>query len=309
MIIVSVTNKDNMKPCFLINARNKEKYVYKSVRGALGQVVPCEILLSDQQSTDGTVAEMRRAVAECSMGADHEIRFVTCPTAGPYSMKAANEHMAWASRQTDAEWIFQSSADDYSLPARVSVCMEAVAKNPCSAVATTMYFEEPDKPSRDTVSGYPKQTGYVKAADGLTNLAYGSTIAGYHRSFLEKVSDKAERVTPDVFFGWLASLDQGFYAIANPQHVHVNHSSMDNTGFQGKMRAAKGEDALRVAELNHMQLADLYMGCLSNAQELYPKKMTFDDMNAIVNMILGQTAGWINARQALHDAGVTPGVI
>ena len=300
-----------MQVAFIVNARQKERFIYKAVQGALSQVHPCDVIVSIQESTDGTLAEAERAIKECTRNAEHTVRVVHCPIKGSYSMWAMNKHFSWAAQQVadDCEWIFQSSADDYSLPARVSVCMEAVAKNPCSAVATTMYFEEPDKPSRDTVSGYPKQTGYVKAADGLTNLAYGSTIAGYHRSFLEKVSDKAERVTPDVFFGWLASLDQGFYAIANPQHVHVNHSSMDNTGFQGKMRAAKGEDALRVAELNHMQLADLYMGCLSNAQELYPKKMTFDDMNAIVNMILGQTAGWINARQALHDAGVTPGVI
>ena len=304
MIIVSVTNKDNMKPCFLINARNKEKYVYKSVRGALGQVVPCEILLSDQQSTDGTVAEMRRAVAECSMGADHEIRFVTCPTAGPYSMKAANEHMAWASRQTDAEWIFQSSADDYSLPARVSVCMEAVAKNPCSAVATTMYFEEPDKPSRDTVSGYPKQTGYVKAADGLTNLAYGSTIAGYHRSFMEKVADKAGKATPDVFFGLAASLAGGFYVVVNPQHVHSNIADLKNTGFQGKMRAATGEASLKLAALNHEQLMALYFACWEIAQELCPNGVPPDDLNAIVNMVIGNAKGMLDAREVLRSKGI-----
>lgn len=298
-----------MKPCFLVNARQKEKYVYKAVKGALSQVVPCEILLSDQMSTDGTVAEMERAIRECPMGADHDVRIIHCPIGGPYSMKSMNDHMHYACKQTDAEWIFQSSADDYSLPARVSVCMEAVAKNPCSAVATTMYFEEPDKPNREIVSGYPRETGYVKAGDGLMNLAYGSTIAGYHRSFLEKVADKAGRSTPDVFFGFLAALDKGFYAIASPQHVHSQISDLNNTGFQGKMRAAKGEDALRLSELNHFQLAELFMNCLSSAQELYPGKMQPDDMNAIINAILGQTAGWLNTRQALHDAGVTPGVL
>lgn len=295
--------------CFLVNSRNKDKYVYKAVKGALSQIVPCEILLSDQGSTDNTVAEMKRAVAECPMGADHTVRIVHCPITGPYGMLAMNNHVSWAVQQTDAEWVFQSSADDYSLPARVSVCMEAVKNNPCSAVATTMYFEDPEKPSRESVSGYPRQTGYVKAGEGLLNLAYGSTIGGYRRDFLDKVIAKAERSTPDVFWGWLAALDEGFYVVASPQHVHCQIADINNTGFQGKMRAATGDDALRLAELNHFQLAELYMKCLQTAQELFSNRMTQYDMNAIINVIIGQIAGWLNTRQALHDANVTPGIL
>ncbi len=41
-------------------------------------------------------------------------------------MAAANAHTLWLAEQTDAEYIFQCSADDYSLPERVSVCMAAV---------------------------------------------------------------------------------------------------------------------------------------------------------------------------------------
>lgn len=300
-----------MRIGFLVNARNKEKYVYKAVKGALSQVVPCEIILSDQQSTDGTVSEMERAVKECPMGAEHTVKIVHCPVGGVYSMRAMNEHMAWAVGQfsMDCEWIFQSSADDYSLPARVSVCMEAVKSNPCSAVATTMYFEEPDKPSRETVSGYPRETGYVNAGEGLVNLAYGSTIAGYQRAFLEKVADKVGPNTPDVFFGFAAALDKGFYAITKPQHVHSNIADLNNTGFQGRMRAAIGEEALRVAELNHFQLCRLYFSCWEMANELCPKGPPGDAVNALVNMILAQSKGWLDRRIDLHENDVTPGVL
>ena len=75
------------------------------------------------------------------------------------------------------------------------------------------------------------------------------------------------------------------------------------------MKAARGEEALRVAELNHYQLAELFVHCFQSAQDLYPGKMTQDDVNAIVNAIMGQTVGWLNTRKALHEAGVTPGVL
>ena len=291
-----------MRAAFVINGRQKERYIYKAVQGALAQVHPCDVIVSIQDSTDGTLAEAERAVKECTRNAEHTVRIVHCPVKGPYSMGAMNAHFSWASKQVadDAEWIFQSSADDYSLPARVSVCMEAVAKNPCSAVATTMYFEEPDKPNREIVSGYPRETGYVKAGDGLLNLAYGSTIAGYHRSFLEKVAHRAGKVTPDVFFGVAASLAGGFYCIVNPQHVHSNIADPKNTGFQGKMRAASGDESLKLAALNHEQLLNLYFACWEIAQELCQKGIPADDLNALVNMVIGQAKGMTDAREVLR---------
>ena len=299
------------RPSFIINCRQKGPYVYRSVAGALAQVVPCEIVVADFASTDNSRDEIQRAIDTAPRGAEHEVRFLKSDRPTQTNMAEMNKNVDWLWRQTspECEWIFQASADDYSLPARISVCMEAVKRFPCSAIATTQYFESPENTRRDTASGYPRETGYVKAGDGLVNLAYGSTIGGYRRDFLERVASRTGPNTPDVYWGWLAALDAGFYAIVNPQHVHVQHANIENTGFQGKMLAAKGDEALRVAELNHFQLARLYMHCFGSAQELYPGKMTQEDMNAIINVILGQMAGWLGTREALHKAGVTPGVL
>ena len=293
------------KVAHIINCRNKGPYVYRTVAAALAQVYPCEIVVADFASTDNSRAEIERAIADAPRNAEHEVKFLECNWQTKTSMFEMNKNVDWLWRQTspECEWIFQSSADDYSLPARVSVCMAAVEKNPCSSVATTMYFEEPDKPSRESVSGYPQQTGYVKAGEGLMNLAYGSTIGGYARDFLERVGSAGPN-TPDVYWGLLSAIDRGFYVVANPQHVHSMVADVNNTGFQGKMRGASGDDSLKLAAMNHEQLLRLYLACWDAGLKFTKGKMPDEAVNALANMVLGQSKGLMDAREELRRKGI-----
>jgi len=301
-----------MNAAFIVTARNKAKYAYKAAASALAQTYPCEILLSDQHSDDETLAELMRALDSAPRGAEHKAKVVKCPVEGPYSMRACNEHIMWTVSQVKADWIFQCSADDYSLPDRVRVCMKALEEIHffTSGIATTMFFEKP-APSAEprATSGYPTRTGYVDAGEGLWNMAYGSTIWGYHRKFLEKVGSAGDS-TADVYYGFLAALDQGYYVVCSPQHVHVQHASVENMGFQGKMAgvAEGSDDQFRLAELNRFQLLELYYATALKAQELYPKADP-KHMSALANMIMAQSKGWLDARKELHKRKITPGII
>lgn len=302
-----------MKAAFLIIARDKVKFVEKAVMGALNQTYPCEILLSDQSSVDGTYEKMQELVelwqAQVGETSPHKVRLLKCPIEGPYSMRACNEHFMWLAKQTDAEWLFLCSADDYSLPDRVKVCMEAVEKFNCAIVATTMKFEDPANPTQEGVSGYPLKSGYVNAGDGLWKMAYGGTVQGYKRSFLLKAGPALD-CTADVFYGYLAALDEGYYVVCNPQHVHVMHAALDNMGFQGKMRAApEGSDEhWRLNELNRFQLLDLYYTTALRAQELYPLAHQ-KDKEMLLQMVWAQSAGWLEARKQLHNRKIIPGIM
>ena len=301
-----------MKAAFLIIARDKEKFVEKAVMGALAQTYPCEILLSDQSSTDRTL-EIMESIAEnwqAQVGetSQHKLRVLKCPVPGPYGMRACNEHFMWLARQTEAEWLFLCSADDYSLPDRVKVCMKAVESFNCSIVATTMHFAHPDKEPHG-ISGYPPKTGYVEAGDGLWKMAYGGTVQGYKRSFLLKAGS-AEDSTADVFYGYLAALDEGYYVVCDPQHVHVQHAALDNMGFQGKMLAAQpgSDEHWRLNELNRFQLLDLYYSTAVRAQELYPLAHQ-KDRDMLLQMVFAQAQGWLESRKELHKRKITPGVL
>lgn len=298
-----------MRPALIINCRNKAKYVYKAVAGALAQTYPCEIVIADFNSTDNSRAEIDRAIAECPKG-EHSVQFLKCDWETQSTMADMNKNVTWLWKQTTSPWVFQTSADDYDLPDRIKVCMEAIESNPCSAIATTQFFEDPgvDYKGAPPVSGFPRESGYVQAGPGLIALAYGSTIGGYSREFLEKVGDCGPN-TPDVVWGFLAALDKGFYVVANPQHVHVNVADPANTGFQGKLAGAKGDELLRLNELNHAQLFRLYKECADRAQKLHPEGVGAEDWVPLMNMLIGQAAGWLGAREALSAANVMPGAL
>lgn len=299
-----------MKPSFLIQNFNKGRYVYRAVASALAQNIPCDIVIGDAQSTDNSLDEINRAVREAPRGAEHEVRVLVKETRDNNTFLAATGTTMWLAKAATGDIVLQCSSDDYSLPDRARVCVEAVAEHPCSIIATTMYFEKDGETNRESQSGYPKESGYVKAGDGIINLAYGSVIAGYTREFLDKcghmmIGDH----TPDVLMGWLAALDKGFYVVANPQHVHVTHANEENLGFQGRMRAATGEDALLLAEANHAQLLFLYDACAKFGEELYPKGIDPYDWNCLLNMIFGQTKGLIAARKMLNTHKLRPLVL
>lgn len=294
-----------MKAAVIINARDKERFVERAVRGALSQTYPCEVLLSDQFSTDKTYDIMARLAAEYR--GSNTVRLLRCPVNRKKGMQAMNEHIDWCVQQTDAEWIFTGSADDYMMPDRVKVCMEAVERvGECAGVATTMYFLEPGQEAPAGMSGEPKQSGFVDPAGGLKGLVFGSVAAGWNRAFLEKVGS-AGACTPDVYYGYLAAVDKGFFVITDPQYVHVAHADLDNTGFQGKMRAARSPaENEMLAELNRFQLLDLYYSIALKLQELYP--MAHDrDKAAILDMVLAQAKGWLDQRKRLHELNIPPG--
>lgn len=296
-----------MKPCFLVNNLNKGRYVYRACASALAQNVPCEVVFSDAQSTDNSMAEIKRAVAEAPRGAEHEVRVLVGPK-GQSNFPSCSKHFEWLIPQIKSDWIIQCSSDDYSLPDRARLCMEAVAEHPCSVVATTQYFEKQGEVNRQAISGFPRESGYVLPEDGILKLGFGSVIAGYNKDFIQRAGPFGSS-TPDVFWGFLAALDKGFYVVADPQHVHVEHNELDNLGFQGKLGAASDEKLMQLNELNHFQLCSLYMHCLDRAVEIYGPNVPMPAYNAAANTVLSQTAGWLNARKILHAANVTPLVL
>lgn len=305
-----------MKPAFIINNRNKGKYVYRCVAWALAQTVPCEIHIADFASTDNSREQIDKAVAECVRGAEHVVRVSHKdePTEG--NMRSVNRAIQWMVEETQAEWVFQCSSDDYSMARRVAVCMKAIADLKsrgleCSGIATTMRFENPERPGEFAISGYPTESGYVSPGLGLHKMAYGSTIWAYRREFLLKVGLDVP-CTLDVYLGYLAACDKGYYVVADPQHVHFMAHDLENIGFQGKMRAAEIADDKptihRINELNRFQLFELYYYTKVRQQALYPMAHG-EDQNALVNMMLHQAVGWYNERVNLHTQKITPGIM
>lgn len=330
-----------MKATFFVTARNKVKHVRRAVESAFAQTYPCHIVLSDQSSTDGTYEEMEKALSEIPMPMEkyavsphpdialvldrevkdvprHTVELVRCPVVGQYGMTAANAHTAWAMERATTPWVFQCSADDWSLPDRVAVCMrkleELEAKGQsCAAIATTMYYLDEKAAFDPEKTPYLniREDAYVSAGFGIKNLIYGSTIQGWNREFFLKAGS-AENVTGDVFHGYLAALDKGYYVVNKPLHVKVEYADLGNMGFQGKMKAAEasGDPELmtRINELNRFQLFELYYKLKLRQQALYPMAHQ-EDTNELLNMLIAQSVGWYLERSKMHANKWMPGIL
>lgn len=292
-----------MKAALILTARNKERHVARAVRSAIEQTYPCEVLVSYQSSDDNTLAEIEKALEQSSSNRNR-VRILHCPLELPYCMKSLNEHFRWAVSQTDADFVFQTSVDDYDLPDRVRVCMQAFEAYEPSVVACAMYFED-ESGNRIGRTNYPK-SGFVDADEALKRLLFGSSISGYSRRFLDKVGSAGPN-TMDVYYGFLGALDRGFYYVDDAQHVHTLVCDRNNCGFQGKLRAvSEGTDEHAVlSEANLFQMSRLYFSIAEMASRLYPGANP-KFLGALYEACLQTSYAWIKARQLLLDRGIEP---
>lgn len=301
------------RPAFLITVLNKERMVYRSVMGALSQTYPCDIYISDAGSTDNTPAEIERALQHSHSFPHHAItRLHPKLSEVKCGLRILNEHLMWCFKEIPNEWIFQCSGDDWSFPTRVAACMQALETHKASAIATPQYHL-PE--GGELIAGQPVSctaaehlNGYLSAQDGINKLGFGGCIAGYKKAFILKAGSPG-LATPDIFWGYLAALDEGYFVVPEPHHVHTDAENPDNNGFGGRMGywANAGDHATvaRLNELNRFQMFGHYYECAVRQEGLYPDA-ALEARAALTNAMFSQAVGWYRDRVNLHQKKIEP---
>ncbi len=299
------------RPAFLITVLNKERMIYQSVRSALAQTYPCDIYISDAGSTDNTPSEIERALQHSHSHPHHTItRLRPQLSEVKCGLRILNEHLMWCFKEIPNEWIFQCSGDDWSLPDRVAACMKALETHKAAAIATPQYHLPEGAPSGTLMSCTAAEhlNGYLSAQDGIEKLGFGGCIAGYKREFILKVGSPG-LATPDLLWGYLAALDDGYFVVPEPHHVHTDAANPDNNGFGGRMNywASTGDDATiaKLNELNRFQMLGHYYECAVRQETLYPDAPPVA-RQALANAMFGQALGWYRDRVALHEKKIEP---
>ena len=299
------------RPAFFITVLNKERMIYQSVLGALAQTYPCDIYISDAGSTDNTPAEIERALEQKHHCPQHTIhRLHPKLSEVKCGLRILNEHLMWCFEQIPNEWIFHCSGDDWSLPGRVEACMKALETHKASAVVTPQFHLK----EGETFGGQMLCTaaehlsGYLSPEDGINKLGFGGCIAGYKRDFILKVGSPG-LATPDIFWGYLAALDEGYYVVPEPHHVHTDSPNPDNNGFGGRMMywSEIGDETItaQLNELNRFQMFGHYYECAVRQEALYPDA-PMAARQAVSNAMFGQAIGWYRDRASLHARGIEP---
>ncbi|HEY9734955.1 MAG TPA: glycosyltransferase family 2 protein [Trichocoleus sp.] len=139
-----------MKFSIVITTYNRLDLLKRAIDSALNQTVPCEVVVADNASTDGTEAYMH------SLG--ERVRYVRNPTNLNHA-GAVNTGVEAAT----GEWIKLLDDDDYLAPNCVEVMMDAIAHRPqsviCSCQSAQVTVNEQEL-SRTLISG-PGQLFYI----------------------------------------------------------------------------------------------------------------------------------------------------
>lgn len=290
-----------MRAAILLYARDKARWVERAAKSALAQEMPCEILLSDQHSTDGT-AEILRAMAEQYSG-PHTVRFMQCPVGGRRGKAALNEHLNWLFGQTEADVLLYQSADDYSLPGRVGQVMKIYEKHQPSEIGTPMILNDAAGIYLGTSAVTP---GFVATAKVIPDLVGGSVAPALSRDFIKKFGGLSGDEADDVQVAYWATLDRGLFVADEPLYVQLTDADENNTGLMGRARAAKtDEERLALNELAHYQFTRTYYRIAQIAPSLSPMWHDQD----IYQRIFNHAHEWAQTRSLMIQRGIPGGFL
>lgn len=298
-----------MKVAFIVPCRDKSLALRTTIASVLNQTYyPMEIILSDQGSCDGTLEIITKMAKEYK--GNNTVRVVKCPDTALRGMAGLDRHLNWLNKQTDADIVILSSADDYNHPRRAEKVVRAFELFNPDMVLTAMEFT-------DLKEGYPRfngqtahgETGFLTGEELLRDRIGGSSSPAWRREFFEKIGGFEDVEIQDVYMPYLASQGQGCYFIKEVLYAYLQWSSDKNTGLGGAMMAAeesKDEDEkLRLQELSHYQILNTLLKAIQKAERIYPNGKQKDREEAY-RQIMAQSYSWCHARNILTMKKIQP---
>lgn len=289
-----------MKAAFVIPCRNKVKYVARACQSVLDQTYPCEIIFSDQGSTDGSFDIIQRI----SQGKN--VRVLQCPETNPVGMAGLNAHLHWVVKQTDADIILVCSADDWNHPQRAEKVVEIFERHNPDYVGTGVDFLTEENGELKSVGITAYQTeGFVPPKTVIDSLVGGSSSTAFKRDFYMKVGPIPGSVGADTYLPLMAAFCNGFYFLPEVLHCYFKWVDPENTGLEGVMASKTGDGRLQVEELIHYQLASGYQAVAKKAVELN-LKVADEDANAVMKSLVDQCFAWLETRHKLTKWRIPP---
>ena len=294
-----------MKACCLVPVRNKAYFVDQTVKSVLNQTELCEIILSDQGSTDDSLNILNRLADEYR--GPHAVRVVQCPHTEQKGLAGFNVHLNWLHAQTDADLLIIVSADDLCHPDRVKRTVEAYKQHRPSFIGTKMQFLKPDGEIVGITAFNPNGSRFVTAKEHIEQLVGGSVSTAYDREFYDKIGGLHGHTILDVYLPFLACLDRGFYMIDEQLFAYIRHPNTDNAGLGGQMLAAQGDDEmLLLNELSNYQVVSTLYQCGRKAVQLFPDTWQGEPCETLYANIDNRTCDWTTCRDLINQRGLQP---
>lgn len=294
-----------MKVAYVIFARDKARnaaHVERQVRAAFAQTHPCEIVLSDQGSIDGTRELLARLAGEYA--GPHTVRLLDCPRTEARGMAGLNDHLDWLHAELDAEIFVASAADDDAHPERTARLVEAFERTGADMVGGAMYFQRPGEPGPYARSGFTRE-GWVSVEDCVVQKVGGSSAPAWRRSLWQRLAPIPRLCGVDVWMPPLACVLGGFYYLNEPLYTYWHHADGGNTGLEGALLAAQTDAERRaIDEHRFFQTAAAWQWVAKAMLRIgvgSPK-----DLSAVRDAAMAHYEAWCNTREAMTLAREAP---
>lgn len=285
---------------------------------------PLEILLSDQGSTDNSVAlceeyqdRYYRGFLDAEVNpAAHEVRLLHCPHTHLTGFPAINAHLNWLSLQTDAELIVATSCDDLNSPNRVSrLADEWIAHDRPAFIGHQFAFAAPNGP----ITGH---SGHSALAESRF-VSFSDCIAGavsridcaWSAEFWNYTGGLFNFESLDFVLGSLAALSpRGLYYLHEPLKTYLIWTNLaDNLGLEGQIRALERQDDSSAAIAQTRELTEFHKHYnwrriyerIVSTPELF-ERLTEADHNTLAATLIDSACDWSRLREELAFAGITP---
>lgn len=278
---------------FFIPLRNKAAFVERAVRTALDQTHPCEVYVSDQGSTDGSLEVVRSIQSD-------RLHILQCPLTDLKGMAGLNVHLNWMHEQVRPDFVILSSADDYSHPERAEKTLQAFLLHDPDMVMNRQDVESPEGEYLGTTD-FPQESRFITIRECIEQFVNGSCGIAWKHSFFTKINLTGVSGC-DVVLPPVACAMGGCYCLRDQLNTFVKHVSPDNTGLESVIKANGG--APQYTEIAYFQLARAFMHILEIVQELKP-----DDHETIIPVVEGlanRVSGWVKTREQMAMERITP---
>src|SRR5579863_2340313 len=284
-----------MNVSFIVPCRDKAPFVEDCVRSVLMQTyAPFEIVLSDQGSTDGTLAILEQLAAEYN--GPNEVRVLRCPDTELRGMAGLNRHYAWLHQRISGDIVIACSADDTVYPDRVTHTVEAFREFNPSYVGTGLQYERPDG-SVIGETDFPKRASRrIGMAEAIEHDIGSSASGAWSRDLWERHGPLQGIESQDVVLPMMAMVERGYYYVDEVLHRYVAHADPANTGMEGQMRAASGSpEMLRLVEVNNFHHAYNWLA-LWRRMKPFLAALAEADRKALLDRVMDRCRGWSDAR-------------
>jgi glycosyltransferase involved in cell wall biosynthesis len=298
-----------MKVSFIVPCRNKGRHVGATVDSVFRQTFsPMEIVLSDQGSTDGSLAVLEDKAS--LYDGPNKVWIFRCPDLEYRGMAGLNCHLNWLHTQIDGDVVIMCSADDLVHADRATRTVQMFREHGASYVGTGLRNLWPDGSLSHDTDFPDRRSRWIKPLEVFPQTLTISMSSAWARDLYEKHGPLRGVEAQDIILPVMALYERGVYYLDELLHYYIRWGNLDSPNQAVSLVAqqdAQSPEMAQAFETNAWQNASHWHAVARRFHEdgVFAM-MSVPEQGALFQRILAQTEVWARARDYMTVKRIEP---